>query len=263
MTWLIAIIFLILGLIIGSFLNVVIFRFQTQKSFGGRSMCMTCKKKLAPYELVPVFSFLFLKGRCAGCRSKISIQYPIIELITGFLFFFLFLKFNSLFFLNPASFILTYAFYSSIFSLLLIIAIYDLKHKIIPDVLSFFFGLLSLIGLYFFSSKGFSFNLANWFDFLPGFLIAIPFALLWFFSKGAWMGLGDAKLALGLGWFLGMSQLFPAILISFWSGALIGVFLIIFSKKYSLKSEIPFGPFLIFGSLLAFLLEINLIPIIF
>ena len=79
-------IFFIFGLIIGSFLNVVILRFNTERSFGGRSGCMSCRKKLFWYELVPLFSFLGLKGRCKNCKTKISWQYPLVEFITGLIF---------------------------------------------------------------------------------------------------------------------------------------------------------------------------------
>src|ERR1700748_3830531 len=92
------IVFLGLGLIIGSFLNVVIFRLNTERSFGGRSACMVCRNKLAWYDLIPVFSFLFLLGRCRNCKTKISVQYPLVELGAGIIFALLFLKFQDLFF---------------------------------------------------------------------------------------------------------------------------------------------------------------------
>ena len=123
-------IFLILlfvfGLIIGSFLNVVIFRFNTRRSFfsalGGRSGCMTCQNQLLWYELLPVFSFLGLRGRCRNCKTKISIQYPLVEILTGFLFVAVFLRFQSLvFFLSSFRdlfiFGLTYAYYGFAFFL--------------------------------------------------------------------------------------------------------------------------------------------------
>ncbi|MFA5770995.1 MAG: prepilin peptidase, partial [Patescibacteria group bacterium] len=100
MTITITIIFFIFGLIIGSFLNVIIFRFNTHRSFGGRSGCMTCQKQLRWYELIPLFSYLGLKGRCSGCKTKISKQYFWVELLTGIIFAGLFLKFQNVFFGN-------------------------------------------------------------------------------------------------------------------------------------------------------------------
>ena len=95
MTSILLIIFSILGLIIGSFLNVVILRFNTNKTLGGRSGCMACEKELNWYELIPVFSFFALQGRCSGCQTKISVQYPLVELATGVIFGVLFCKFTA------------------------------------------------------------------------------------------------------------------------------------------------------------------------
>jgi len=217
--------------------------------------------KLSWYELIPVFSFLGLRGRCLNCKTKISIQYPLVELATGLIFTALFLKFQDVFFANVIIFSVTYAYYATVFVLLLIIAVYDLKHKTIPDTLAFLLGLLAFSGLFFFSSYGFSPHLPSIWEFLSGLIIAAPFALLWLVSKGAWMGLGDAKLAIGLGWLLGLSRALSGIVVAFWIGAVGGLFLVIFSKKYGMKSEIPFAPYLVLGTLLAFLFELRLFGI--
>ena len=117
MITILTIIFFSLGLIIGSFLNVVILRLNTEKSFGGRSACMVCRSQLCWYELIPVLSFLFLRGRCRNCKTKISFQYPLVELAAGIIFAALFIKFQDVFFFNdPVAFSLTYAFYAAVFS---------------------------------------------------------------------------------------------------------------------------------------------------
>lgn len=254
-------IFFALGLIIGSFLNVVVFRFNTERSFGGRSGCMICQNKLCWYELIPLISFFALKGKCRNCKAKISIQYPIVELISGLIFASLFLKFQDIFFINTLVFSVSYAYHATMFSILLIIGAYDFKHKIIPDALSFVFGILAFIGLFFFTNYLFYPHIPSIIEFLSGILLALPFAFLWFISRGTWMGLGDAKLALGLGWLLGFSRLLSGVILAFWSGAILGLILIIFSKKYGIKSEIPFAPFLILGVLVAFLFELHLFSI--
>ncbi|MDD5721144.1 MAG: prepilin peptidase [Candidatus Pacebacteria bacterium] len=268
MTQILTIIFFILGLIIGSFLNVVILRLNTQKSFGGRSGCMSCRNKLSWYELIPVFSFLGLGGRCKNCKTKISIQYPLVELITGLVFAFLFLKFSAeggpasggqFSFLTPL-FFFNYAYYAVIFSLLIVIAVYDLKHKIIPDILSFVFGILAFAGLLFLNSSrflGFSLHIPTLLEFLSGPIIAAPFAFFWLVSSGRWMGLGDAKLAIGLGWLLGLSLAFSGVAIAFWIGSIVGILLVIFSKKYGIKSELPFAPYLVLGAFLAFIFSLS------
>ncbi len=254
-------IFFIFGLIIGSFLNVVIYRYNTERSFGGRSACMSCQSKLAWYELIPVFSFVVLRGRCRTCQTKISKQYPLVEFATGIIFALLFLKFQDIFFASTAGFAVTFAFYGTIFSLLIVIATYDLKHKIIPDTLALVLAVLTFIGLFFFTDYGLVPHMPGLWDFLSGLVVAGPFAAIWLLSRGTWMGLGDAKLAVGLGWLLGLSRVLSGVVVAFWSGAIIGLLLIIFSRKHGMKSEIPFAPFLVLGAIIAFLFELHLFPV--
>jgi leader peptidase (prepilin peptidase)/N-methyltransferase len=222
---------------------------------------MTCQKKLCWYELIPLFSFLGLKGRCLACKAKISMQYPIVEFISGLIFAGIFLKFQDIFYINTIAFSISYAYYATMFSVLLVIAVYDFKHKIIPDALALVLGIFAFIGLFFFSNYLFFPHLPSVLEFLSGIFLALPFALLWFVSKGTWMGLGDAKLSLGLGWLLGYERLLSGAVVAFWSGAIIGLILVVFSKKYGIKSEIPFAPFLVLGVLIAFLFDLSLFPV--
>src|SRR3989344_5548281 len=255
--------FFILGLIIGSFLNVVIYRYNTKKSLGGRSACMSCRNKLCWYELIPLISFVFLGGRCKSCKTKISIQYPLVELATGLIFALIFLKFQDTMYVDITIFIFSFIYYALMFSLLIVIAVYDLKHKIIPDKLALTLGVLAFFGMFLFTSYGFLPHIPSFLEFLSGVIISLPFALLWLVSLWAWMGLGDAKLALGLGWLLGLSLALSSLVIAFLSGAIFGLALIIFTKKYGIKSEIPFAPFLVLGAILAFLFELHFFPAIF
>jgi len=232
MTFLTTIFFFILGLVIGSFLNVVIYRFNTSRVLKGRSICVSCKNKLCWYELIPLVSFCVLRGRCRNCKTRISKIYFLVELITGVIFLGLFLKLQDIFLLNFWTFLSSYVFYAVAFSILIIIAFYDFKHKIIPDKLSLMLGIWSFIGLFFFNEYGLYVHIPNVLQFSSGILVAIPFAFLWLISRGTWMGLGDAKLVLGLGWLVGLALAVSGIVISFWAGALFGIFLIIFSKKY-------------------------------
>lgn len=256
-----AIIFFVFGLIVGSFLNVVILRFNTKRSLGGRSACMSCQNRLNFLELIPLVSFFVLLGRCRNCKTKISIQYPIVEFATGMIFVALFLKFSYMFwFFSPAVFILTWTYCAFMFSILLVITAYDLKHKIIPDKLSLLFGVLAFISLFFFGSNLVNFHfyphIPSILSFFSGPLIAFPFFLFWFVSSGKWMGFGDVKLALGLGWFLGFLLGLSALVLAFFIGAIVGIFLIISRKGYGMKSEIPFAPYLVFGTFLVFIFEL-------
>lgn len=255
----------IFGTIVGSFLNVVILRYNTGTSFlGGRSFCFSCGKKLSWYELVPIVSFVILRGRCHACGAKISYQYPLVEIATGLLF--LLTIFNFQFSIFKIGAIVDILYYWIIWSILIVISVYDLRHKIIPDLLAFLFAVLSLTHLVATVGIGKIFHTPHSWDIFAGPLFALPFAALWFFSKGRWMGLGDAKLALGIGWFLGLIKGGTAIILGFWMGAVVGLSLIAASKLpllkakgdiFSLQSEIPFGPFLVLGTVIAYFYNIN------
>jgi leader peptidase (prepilin peptidase)/N-methyltransferase len=279
-----------LGTIIGSFLNVLIYRLNSGFGIGGRSQCFSCGKTLHWYELVPLLSFLILRGRCSVCKSRISFQYPIIETLTGITFTLLLHEGSKLFGLviNPLS-TLWFALCATIFSILIVIVVYDIRHKIIPDSLAILFGALSLVyfiifksPLLFFYTHGVSLISSTFFiplclSLVSGLAFFMFFFIFWFFSKGTWMGLGDAKLAVGIGWFLGWSAGIASLMISFWTGAIVGLFLIAISKLVvkiseqrklsrlsallrgiTIKTEVPFAPFLVFALFFVFFLGIDL-----
>ncbi|MFA5000796.1 MAG: prepilin peptidase [Candidatus Paceibacterota bacterium] len=255
-----------LGLIIGSFLNVVILRYNTGRTLSGRSGCFSCGRKLRWYELVPVLGFVGLRGRCRNCHSQISWQYPLVELLTGFLFALIYWRLGGGW--------LGVIFYWLIASLLIIITVYDLKHKIIPDCFVLALILLGLLKPLFFnqlltSAGSFNFALVKAFGWglVGGLAVALPLFILWVISKGRWLGFGDVKLALGLGLLLGWPAGLSALILAFWLGAIIGLLLIGWGKtqlwrkgkSYTMKSEIPFAPFLVLGFWLVFLFSINVL----
>jgi prepilin signal peptidase PulO-like enzyme (type II secretory pathway) len=240
----------IFGVCIGSFLNCYIYRLEEGESLKGRSFCPNCKHKLSWQDLFPVFSFLFLRGKCRYCKNSISIQYPLLEISTGLIFLLIFnfkfqiSNFAGLFFL----------FY--IASALIVIFIYDLKHYLIPDkvlfpaiVIAFIFRILDLF-------RNWKFDIGNYasiLNFILAALIASGFFLLIFLiSKGKAMGFGDVKLAILMGLLLGVPDVFLALFLAFFFGAIIGLILMA-RKKKNFKSEIPFGPFLILGTFIALL----------
>lgn len=251
----------IFGSIIGSFLNVVIYRYNSGTSpLEGRSQCFSCGKTLQWYELVPVFSFLLQRGRCRKCSVKLSWQYPLVEIATGIIFVLVFLLDKPL---------LEMVYLLVIFSTLLVIAVYDVRHQIIPDGLATLFALLSLA--WFFGNVDIHRVLTYpyvW-TLVAGPMIFFPFWALWFVSKGRWIGLGDGKLGLGIGWFLGATLGGSAVLLAFWVGAfwvlgMIGLQKIAtklhmnaIHQTLSMQSEIPFGPFLIFSVLVVYFTGIN------
>ena len=260
--------YFIFGTIVGSFLNVVALRYNSGRGINGRSSCFSCGKNLTWSQLVPIFSFIYSLGRCSSCGSRISLQYPLVEFFTGFIFLGIFLK-------NLV--IIESIYFLVIFSILIVILIYDIRHKIIPDGLVYAFIVLSFLGL-FANFHTFKIVTPTLLELLAGPVFFLPCFFMWFFSKGTWMGLGDAKLATGIGWMLGFTKGFSAIVISFWSGAIVGLFLIFLPKIYkyikekrgnsglylglkqlTIKSEIAFAPFLIFGLIVVFLFDLNIL----
>ena len=266
----------LLGLGIGSFLNVVAFRYNTGLSFArGRSKCFSCGKTLYWYELVPLASFFIQKGKCRGCGSKLSLQYPVVELLTGIVFAGIFQKFYSEGLSAPILLVVA-VYFAVIWSILIVILVYDARHKIIPDGLAFAFAGLVFAKLFItVSAASFSFYIPELSSLLAGPIVALPFFFLWLVSSGRWMGLGDAKLALGIGWLLGIVYGFSAVILAFWIGAAVGLLLILLntlgkknrlahkmivslgSPNFILKSEIPFAPFLILGIAIVFFLGID------
>jgi len=246
----------IFGLAIGSFLNCVICRLEKRESFlRGRSRCPHCQKELSWKDLVPLFSFLILRRRCRYCRQKISPQYPLMELATGILFVFIaILNFQ----LTAYNF-LNACFLSFISCFLIIIFVYDLKHYIIPDKVIYPAILVS--GIWYFV-LGIFLNLYTRYEILNTIYSAVGAAAFFFsivlISKGSWMGAGDIKLAFFMGLILGFPNILVALFLAFFLGAIIGIGLIVSGKK-TLRSEVPFGPFLVTGTFLALFFGENII----
>ena len=250
----------VLGTIIGSFLNVVILRHNSGRTIGGRSMCFSCGKTLHWYELVPVFSYVLQKGKCVKCKSKISVQYPVVEFLTGIIFALLAWKLSFLFLISPLTFLTKILFYGYLLSLLVVISVYDLRHGIIPDQFSYLFTTMTFLLLFFETGNVILAHVPTFSQVIAGPLIALPFAFLWWVSKGKWMGFGDAKLALGMGFLLGVTGDVTALMIAFWSGALVSLFLLLLKRyRFTMKSEIPFAPFLVFATCVTFIFNLDLI----
>jgi len=237
------IIIFLFGLMAGSFLNCVIYRLEENKSFlRGRSYCPRCKHKLGFFDLIPVLSFLALRGRCRYCQKNISWQYPLVELATGVLFL--------LFFeVRPPSIDIWEVGPLLIVPFLIIIFVYDLKHYLIPDKV--IYPAIALVLIYDLWKSDFLLSIFGKSDFLISALGAAAFfGVIVLISRGKWMGVGDVKLAFLMGLILGWPNVLVALFFAFSSGAIIGIGLI-FARQKSLKSEVPFGPFLVVGTLVA------------
>jgi leader peptidase (prepilin peptidase) / N-methyltransferase len=243
----------IFGLCFGSFLNVCIYRIPRGESITIKSShCTLCGKKIRFYENVPVLSWLFLRGKCSNCNGKISIIYPIVEIITAVIILLLWIKAKN------SSFPLSHFFLYVNLSLLFIPAFFiDIKHFIIPNKLTYSVILISFALSFLFPELMYADR--NWQALLisvEGFLAAGVFLGVFAFIgkllyKKTVIGWGDVKFIAALGAAFGFYSYawLGILIISAWIGALWGIFLIIAKgKKWS--ATLPFGPFLVVGSYL-------------
>ena len=233
----------VFGLAVGSFLNVVIYRLPRKMKFiMERSICPNCANRLKWYHNIPLLSFLFLRGKCAFCQAKISLRYPLVELLCGLFFVYLYWQYGASF---------TMASYAVLAVMLLVIFFIDLDHQIIPDVVS-----LPGIGI------GLAFSLLpEGIGILPaltgmlvggGSLYAIALLGDWLFKKES-MGGGDIKMAAMLGAFLGWQKVLFVFMASAVIGLVVSVVVMFFSARVRETRMIPFGPFLALAAAVAVL----------
>ena len=220
----------LIGLSIGSFLNVLIGRLPQGKTILGRSKCDYCKKTLRWFELVPIASWIVQGGRCRRCHHRLSLQYPLVELATAATFTWVFSFVHGNIALVGAL---------AVTSALIVIFVSDLKYQVIPDSMV----LLGVFGVLLGGNGG---------NIVSAIGASVFFFLLWLVTKGRGMGLGDAKLAFLLGLMLGFPRIVLVIYTAFLTGAGVGVILVL-GKILKLKSKIAFGPFLVIGALIAVL----------
>lgn len=237
------------GASLGSFLNVVVGRLHSGESIvHGRSHCPYCKKTLRWYELIPLLSFIVQLKKCRRCGKKISWQYFLMEIAVGLILLLGWFALN-----NSGLIIKNWLWYGSAImwlyftAVLVIVFLYDLKYFLIPDIVIF----PAMIIMFFWNIILFAFgDQVLWNNLLSAILPAMFFLALIIISRGRWMGMGDVKLVFLLGLFLGFPKIIISLFLAFTLGSIVGLGLILF-KKYSLKSPIPFGTFLAFGSLVA------------
>jgi prepilin signal peptidase PulO-like enzyme (type II secretory pathway) len=257
------------GVVIGSFLNVVSLRYDGEhflldpRVIGGRSHCPHCGKTLRWFELVPLLSFLIQGGRCRRCGAQLSMQYPVVELISGVIFVLVPWRTAGFSVMNMASWPFV-ALWILAFLTLLLLSIIDIRTGIIPDELNIALGVIAvLLGIFVaISNAGFSL-LGTFSDLLrigggvwTARMVGAIFGFAFFeflvlVTKRRGIGMGDVKLALPLGLLFGWPDVLPVIGFAFICGAIIGV-LLIFLKKKTMKATLPFGPFLAFSSAFIF-----------
>lgn len=230
------IIFFLISLSIGSFINVIVTRLDRKGGiFWGRSECTYCYQQLRWHDLIPILSFIFLRGKCRYCKKKISFLYPVGEagtaiILTSYLWF------------NGFSF----TFYSlidlAILAVLIALFLFDFKYFILPDKLVLTLISLGLLNHILPNHIGVFGPIFFW-QLLYGFILSLPFVILYMVSRGRWLGLGDAKLLFALGIIFGFKLGLLAVTTSVWLAAILGIVMMMFHRA-TLKTALPFGSFL-------------------
>ena len=249
------------GAVLGSFLNVLILRYELGGAvFGrqlkGRSRCPHCNKTLFWYELIPIVSFVVQLGKCRSCKEKISLQYPIVEIIAGVIV----ATIPQILGLTPLALI-----WATVLLILLVISFIDARHYVIPDALTAIIALLgvasatiiaagdaplfTLIPGTFLGDYAFVFSFTDnpWLARLfAAFVGGAFFSSIILLSRGRAMGWGDAKLIAAVGILIGWPDALLVMMIAFITGAIVGIIMLA-GKKKKFKDALPFGPFIAFG----------------
>lgn len=221
------------GLVIGSFLNVLIYRIPKQENFiVSRSHCMYCDYQLKWYDLIPVFSYLYLKGKCRNCRREISIQYPVVEALNGGLY-------CVVFFVNGIQ--VTSIIYCLLTSLLIVLSVIDFRTFEIPEGINVAIGILGIITIVF--------DITNWLDYvIGGCSVSLFLLLLFILSSGRAIGFGDVKLMAASGLVIG----WKANILAFFLACILGSVIHLIRMKVTKEERVlALGPYLAMGIFIA------------
>lgn len=238
-----------LGLVIGSFLNVCIYRIPNEESIVfPPSHCGKCKHNLKPQDLVPVFSYIFLCGRCRYCKEKISIRYPLIESLNAILYMLIYLKFGvSLITLK----------YLILASLLIVIGMIDYDSRFVFTSTTIFGGIVAII---FILIQGLFYHTDVTNLIIGGALGFGIIGTIVFITKG--MGTGDIEIAAVCGFFLGVKGILLGLFLAIILGGVTGI-IILAMKLKGAKEEIPFGPFIAIGSIISMIWGVEILKFYF
>lgn len=243
-----------LGMALGSFLNVVVYRtIYGESPMEGRSKCPHCKKAISWKHNIPLISFLVLGGKCAYCKKKISWQYPVVEVLTGMLFVWWYLVGNGFFMLvnSPFEIVQPY-FWLMVGILLLLVVVFDAWYGVIPNGVNLLLFVLVVTYRLALSISG----IMRWEDFamaiVAGVALTAFFYGLYLFTKKRGFGFGDVKLAPSLGLLLGVRGTIVGTMLAFMTGAVVAVVMLAVGRK-KFGQTIPFGPFLVLGTVMSLL----------
>jgi prepilin signal peptidase PulO-like enzyme (type II secretory pathway) len=280
------VILFIFGAALGSFINVVALRYDPEKFIfsknivgwpsclpAGRSHCPHCKKNLRWFELIPLLSFVLQGGRCLRCRERVSFRYPIVEIMSGAIVAFVPMRLAA--FYAPGALLSASVVWSIFFLTLLLLSLIDLRWFLIPDEINVALGALAIIIAFFIPPqitqasflKHFGQLLGSGFAPWQGHIIGSLAAFLFFAAiiaatRGRGMGMGDLKLVAPLGLAFGWPDILIAIALAFVTGSIFGIYVMLYRGK-TMKSAVPFGPFLALGALFALFCGYEIVKLYF
>lgn len=244
------------GTSIGSFVQVVATRLHIAPIIKARSKCLSCGEALRAYDLIPIFSYLLLGGKCRYCSSRYGISALLVEVMYGFTYVALY---HFVLAGQPTIWvsILWMMYYSLLFITLGVMALYDRVHTYVPVEYLFSYSVLALGMLVVrFVHEPTSMNL------LAPVIVALPFLLAWVVTHGKGLGFGDVVLFLGVGAFFGIEQGLAVLFLSVWAGAIVGIVGRIFKRKGSSSNKsIPFVPFIVLAFLVVLFMDIDIFSI--
>ncbi len=241
------IILFLFGLVFGSFLNVLIYRVPLRRSLRGRSHCVVCNKQIRATDLIPVLSYLLLRGKCRHCHGSISFRYPLIELISGVFFvvsFFLFIGDG----------LAVWLFCLFLIELFIVILCTDARDFLIPHplVLTGLFASFAYGFFEFFVSSQKIFNIISFQHIATALLVFLILGSLWYISRGRWFGFGDITLLTLIAFIFGMTGFLVIWYLAVMTGAIFSIIMLALGKL-NRKSPIPFGSFLSANAILVIL----------
>lgn len=245
------------GASIGSFVQVIVTRLHVAPITKSRSKCLSCGETLRVSDLVPVLSYIFLKGKCRYCKVKFGVSALVIEVIFGVTFALLY----HFILQGSPSLLVSFgwlAYYTLLFGVLGVMALYDKAHSYIPINALLLYGLLTLLMLFLRYL-----DMPSAMILLGPVLVALPFLILWLITKGKGVGFGDVLLFLGVGAFFGFSQGIVVFLISVWAGALVGLYVkyILLRNQNANNIPLPFVPYIVLAFLVVLFTDIDIFSI--
>ena len=232
------------GASIGSFVQVIALRFNVSPIMKGRSKCLSCGEALRASDLIPIVSYLLLRGKCKYCKSAYGVSALVVEVLFGLVFLLLY----KIIIIGQPTLMLSLwwlLYYTALFATLGVMALYDKAHSYIP--VPFIATFLGITAIMFIMRIVENPELST---FLAPIFVALPFFAIWFITKGKGLGFGDIILFFGVGAFFGILQGFAVLAISVWIGALYGLYIkFIVEKKKNHMTAIPFVPFIVIAFL--------------